>query len=198
MISDMKIIFVRHGKDDDRYRGGWSDKDLTSAGILQAQKLGAYLKCNKEIYNISLIVSSDLQRAVTTAEILSNELGIPVVKEFSLREINNGDLSGMLNSDAEIRYPELYFGTLKMDEKYPNGESPNEFYERIKLWFESFIYEHKNDGKNILVVTHGGVINIIYHIVKGIEWSNKNKPFSIPNCSMHILNVDDMEFEVKL
>ncbi len=192
----MKIIFVRHGRDDDSYRGGWSDKDLTGEGVLQARKLGIFLGENKENYNISHIVSSDLQRAVTTSEILSNELNIPIEKDFLLREINNGDLSGMLNSEAENRYPELYFRTLEMDEKYPNGESPNEFYERIKFWLESFISEHKNDSKNILVVTHGGVINIIYHIVKGIKWSNKNKPFSIPSCSMHILDANTMEIEL--
>ncbi len=194
----MKIIFIRHGKDDDRYRGGWSDKDLTSEGVLQAQRLGTYLNESKENYNISHIVTSDLQRAITTAEIISSKLSVPVIKDFSLREINNGDLSGMLNSEAEIRYPGLYFRTLEMNEKYPNGESPNEFYERIKLWFEAFVSEYKNYSKNILVVTHGGVINIIYHIVKGIEWSNKNKPFSIPNCSMHILDVDVMKFEARM
>ncbi len=192
----MKIIFVRHGKDDDKYRGGWSDKDLTGEGALQAKNLGIYLKDNKELYNISYIVTSDLQRALTTAEILSNELCVPFEKDFSLREINNGDLSGMLNSEAEIRYPELYFRTLAMNEKYPNGESPNEFYERIKSWLDSFIVKHKNDGKNILVVTHGGVINIIYHIVKGIKWSNKNKPLSIPSCSVYILDANTMEFEL--
>ncbi len=186
----MKIIFVRHGEDDSRYRGGWSNRDLTSEGILQSQKLGTFLKENKKIHNISHIVTSDLKRAVTTAEIISNELDVSIEKDLLLREINNGDLSGMLNSEAEIRYPDLYFSSLEMNEKYPNGESPNEFYERVKLWFKIFVSEHKNDSKNILVVTHGGVINIIYHIIKGIEWSNKNKPFSIPNCSIHIFDTD--------
>ncbi|MCI8346918.1 MAG: hypothetical protein HFJ12_03095 [Bacilli bacterium] len=51
--------------------------------------------------------------------------------------MNNGDLAGMKNDLAE--------------EKYPNGESPVEFYNRIYSWFMDFLY----------------------HIVKNIEWNNK-------------------------
>ncbi len=31
----MKIIFVRYGKDDEWYRGGWSNLDLTTEGRSQ-------------------------------------------------------------------------------------------------------------------------------------------------------------------
>lgn len=50
---------------------------------------------------------------------------------------------------------------------------------------------------NILVVTHGGVINVVYHLVKGIEWNNKSRMFKAGNCSIHVLNMDTMEFEVE-
>lgn len=48
----MRIIFVRHGKDDDRYRGGWSSLDLVPEGVEQAKKLGKHLAENKIEYNI--------------------------------------------------------------------------------------------------------------------------------------------------
>lgn len=199
MVEDlmMKIIFVRHGKDDDRYRGGWSNMDLIPEGIEQAKKLAKYLAENKLEYNISHIVTSDLPRAMTTASIVSAELGVPVLKDFRIREINNGELAGMLNEEALIQYPGLFFSSLGMDESYPNGESPRAFYVRIKTWFENFIVEHQNSHSNILVVTHGGVINIIYHIVRKIEWSNKERSFKVSNCSIHVLNTDIMEFEVE-
>ncbi|GAA0303591.1 hypothetical protein GCM10008924_21710 [Gracilibacillus halotolerans] len=38
---------------------------------------------------------------------------------------------------------------------------------------------------NVLIVTHGGVINIIYHILQDIEWTNKNKLFPAFNTSIH-------------
>ena len=55
----MNMIFVRHGKDDDRYRGGWNHMDLTEDGMEQAKQLAKYLRENNTIYQISQIVSSD-------------------------------------------------------------------------------------------------------------------------------------------
>ena len=54
-----------------------------------------------------------------------------------------------------------------------------------------------NDDGAIAIVTHSGVINIIYYIVKKLEWSNKVKSFKISNCSIHILDLDTMNFEVE-
>lgn len=193
----MKLIFVRHGKDDDRYRGGWSMLDLIPEGIEQAKQLAKHLKENNDTYQIAHIISSDLTRTLTTANIISSELGVPVKKEIQLRETNNGDLAGMLNDIAREQYPGLFFSSLNMDEDYPNGESPNDFYMRIKNWFWEFTSNCHNMKGNVLVVTHGGVISIIYHLVKKIEWSNKNRAFKVGNCSVHILNIDAMEFEVE-
>lgn len=193
----MKLIFVRHGKDDDRYRGGWSMLDLIPEGIEQAKQLAKHLKENNDTYQIAHIISSDLTRTLTTANIISSELGVPVKKEIQLRETNNGDLAGMLNDIAREQYPGLFFSSLNMDEAYPNGESPNDFYMRIKNWFWEFTSNCHNMKGNVLVVTHGGVISIIYHLVKKIEWSNKNRAFKVGNCSVHILNIDAMEFEVE-
>lgn len=193
----MKIIFVRHGKDDDRFRGGWNNFDLLPQGVNEAKLLAKHLKANKDFYNISYIISSDLPRTMTTAGFAAEELGLPVLKEPRIREINNGDLSGMLNDDALIKYPGLFFNTLQMDEPYPNGESPNDFYVRIKTWFESFINEYKNSDGNVFVVTHSGVINIVYHIVKNVNWNNKLPFFKISNCGIHILDTSSMKLEIE-
>lgn len=193
----MKVIFVRHGKDDDRYRGGWSNLDLIPEGVEQAKKLAKHLKENNCKYKIARIISSDLPRTMTTASIVSKELVIEIQEEFQIRETNNGDLAGMLNETALEKYPGLFFSSLKMDEPYPNGESPIDFYKRIKAWFAEFCDEYCNLKDDILIVTHGGVINIIYHLVKGIEWSNKGSNFKVDNCSIHVLDLDSMEFEIE-
>ena len=109
-----KIIFVRHGKDDDRYRGGWSNMDLIPEGMEQAKRLAKHLAEKKLKYDISHIVSSDLPRAMTTASFVSTELILPIVKESRIRETNNGELAGMLNDEALIRYPGLFFSSLEM------------------------------------------------------------------------------------
>lgn len=193
----MKVIFIRHGKDDDRYRGGWSELDLVPQGVEQAKTLAKFIKVNNQTYNIAEIISSDLPRAISTANLISAELGIDVQKEFRLREINNGDLAGMLNDVAIVKYPGLFFSSLKMDESYPSGESPNDFFIRIKMWFSDFIYKYRNTNKNVIVVTHGGVINVIYHLVNEIEWTNKGHVFKTTNCSVHVLDSDTMKFEVE-
>lgn len=193
----MKAIFVRHGKDDDRYRGGWSELDLIPEGIEQAKLLAKYLKDNTHVYNIAHIISSDLPRTMTTAKFISAELELQIQKDFRLRETNNGDLAGMLNDTALKQYPGLFFSSLEPDEPYPSSESPNDFFMRIEKWFTDFCSHCHNSNDIVLVVTHGGVINIIYHLVNGIVWSNKGRSFNAANCSIHVLDMDTMKFEVE-
>ena len=193
----MRFIFIRHGKDDDKYRGGWSNKDITTEGKEQAEKLAKYLYDNKDNLNITKIITSDLKRAMSTADIINEYLNLPIELDSNLREMNNGDLAGMLNDEALNKYPGLFFSALEMDEKYPNGENPIDFYNRIKDWFYKTINCYKDKDGNILIITHGGVISVIYYIVKGLEWSNKLKSFKIDNCSIHILDLNTMKIDVE-
>lgn len=193
----MNILFVRHGKDSDQHRGGWSQLDLLPEGKREAKTLADYLVQHKEDYHFTKMITSDLKRAETTATILVEALQLPLEKESSLRETNNGDLAGMLNSEADQKFPRLYFRSLAMDEHYPNGESPREFYQRIKTWFQRFLQENDNSDETQIVVTHGGVINIIYHLVNQIEWTNKSNLFHVKHCSISLLNTKTLVFEVE-
>lgn len=193
----MNILFVRHGKDSDQHRGGWSQLDLLPEGKREAKTLADYLVQHKEDYHFTKMITSDLKRAETTATILVEALQLPLEKESSLRETNNGDLAGMLNSEADQKFPRLYFRSLAMDEHYPNGESPREFYQRIKTWFQRFLQENNNSDETQIVVTHGGVINIIYHLVNQIEWTNKSNLFHVKQCSISLLNTKTLVFEVE-
>ena len=193
----MNILFVRHGKDSDQHRGGWSQLDLLPEGKREAKTLADYLVQHKEDYHFTKMITSDLKRAETTATILAEVLQLPLEKESSLRETNNGDLAGMLNSEADQKFPRLYFRSLAMDEHYPNGESPREFYQRIKTWFQRFLQENDDSDETQIVVTHGGVINIIYHLVNQIEWTNKSNLFHVKHCSISLLNTKTLVFEVE-
>lgn len=193
MWNEMKIFFVRHGKDDENFRGGWSSLGLVPEGIEQVKQLAVRLRKKKEEYDITKIVSSDLPRAVETAEILAEELELPMITDERLREADNGSLAGMPNEEALVKYPGLFWSMLEPEECYPNGESPNQFFVRIKTWFESFLEEYRYFGGNVLVITHGGVINVVYHLVRNMEWSNRKKPVPVANCSVHVLDVERME-----
>ncbi len=103
----MKIYLVRHGEDIPNYRGGWSNGSLTDKGIVQAKSVAKYLSEELKGKSIKLI-SSDIKRASQTAEYISERLGISIVYEEEIREINNGELASIRNEEAEIKYKGLY------------------------------------------------------------------------------------------
>lgn len=171
----MNIYLVRHGQDDETVRGGWCTHGLVKEGVKQSENLG------KELSKVSFdkIYSSDLNRAKETTEIILKHLKIKTDAIYTdeLREINNGLLSGMKHELAEERFPGLYYSSLQFEEKYPLGESPKEFYERIKSYWDTNVIPLRKE--NILIVTHGGVINIMLHIFNELTYSNKSTVFPI-------------------
>lgn len=181
---------MRHGQDNNTVRGGWSNSLLTDLGVQQSKKLANELLKNKNEYNIGIIYSSDLPRAKQTAEIIANKLDLPIEFLSSFREVNNGNLAGMDNIIADKLYPNLYWRNLSWDEHYPNGESPKEFYERIIKAWEILIQSISSYDKNVLIVTHGGVINVIKCITDETEYSNKQKYQGISSAKI------SMEIEV--
>ncbi len=197
----MAIYFIRHGIDDEGFRGGWSQRGLVVEGYRQSEKLGLYLKENQSSFNIHRILSSDLQRALDTANEISRALGFRVESSEDWRETNNGVIAGMPNEIVDERYPNLYFSGLRMDERYPGGESPIEFFTRIKETFTLLCEEQVRNHpvENVIVVTHGGVINIIYHILRGLEWTNKTrKAFSASYTSIHKIEYCEGEWRISL
>lgn len=185
----MTCYLIRHGKDDDSIRGGWSDAPLTQEGVCEVRVLSTDLAVDTNM-NITHIFSSDLVRARQTAEIISQELNITVQYLPDFREVNNGELAGMKNDLAAQMYPGLYWNTLGWNEHYPHGESPHEFFDRVSNAWEDFKRKMRNTDGNIMLVTHGGVINVICHIEKEIPYSNQNPPFPVKNCGMVAIEID--------
>lgn len=179
----MTIYLVRHGKDDGTVRGGWSKHGLTPEGSAQVHSLAEELGAAN--LDIDRIYSSDIQRAVETAEILSNYLGCRIEYIPGLREVDNGALAGIKNDLANERYPGLYWSTLEYDECYPGGESPKLFYERVKAaWSALKSSRIDRAAHDALLVTHGGVIEAILCMENGIAFSNRAKHFSVPNAKL--------------
>ena len=159
------VTLVRHGQDEQDKVGGWSDNHLTNEGIKEVEEL---------IYSLDndydLILSSDSLRTKETTELINKKLKIDVVFLETLRETNNGSLKNLTKEQAKEKFPGLYFNTLKMDETYPNCESPLMFYERVKNSFLDI--NKKYIGKKVLIVTHGGVITVIMCLINGLMYSN--------------------------
>ncbi len=162
---DIEIHLVRHGQDEKNKLGGWSDNHLIEEGIVQINNLK-----NEIDDNYDLFISSDLNRCIETSKILNEKLNMDITYDSNFCEINNGDLRNLTLEEFNNKYPGLYFSSLKMDEKYPNGESPNDFYNRVSKAFINLIKNNK--GKKILLVTHGGVITILLCLLNGYKYSN--------------------------
>lgn len=191
----MRIFLARHGKDNERVRGGWSQEALVPEGVRQARWLAEHLRARQPKYGISHIITSDLPRTLQTAQIVQEAIGVPLDTSQAFREINNGVLAGMDNERALREYPGLFFRTLAMDEAYPGGESPRAFYRRIEDAFYA-LADSLRGGDNVLLVTHRGVIDIIYYIAKGMEWTNRSESSPVAYASLHMLEKRDGRWQL--
>lgn len=174
------IYLLRHGQDDEKYVGGWSDTDLTIEGRKQIENMAAYLNNNE--FNIYNIYSSDIKRARSTVKIISKELHIKPTYTKKLRELDKGLLTGKIVDNAKEQYP-IYFNELDINTKYPNGESMVDLYNRVKLLLNVLL---KKD--NTLIVTHRGVINMIYILLNDLNLDMNKNRFNVTPASLHELD----------
>ena len=178
----MICCLVRHGKDDDTVRGGWSQQPLTDEGEVQAAELAVFVQ--KSGLGIQQLYSSDLLRAMQTAQIVADSLRLPIAPKPEFREVNNGNLAGIKNELAAEQYPGLHWNTLAWEQQYPGGESPKEFYERIRCAWDVLQKDILERNENVMLVTHGGVMHVILSIVKGEIYSNQASPRKIRNAEL--------------
>jgi 2,3-bisphosphoglycerate-dependent phosphoglycerate mutase len=104
--SDTRILFLfRHGETDWNREGrlqGHIDTPLNATGLAQAHALGESLRPHR----LDAVLSSDLARARTTAEIVATAIGVPLFIETGLREVDVGAAEGLLWAEAKIRFGE--------------------------------------------------------------------------------------------
>lgn len=176
------IYLLRHGLDDENYIGGWSDNELIDEGKRQVHEIGEFIK--KEELDISTIYSSDVKRASMTSKIICEYIDIPILYMSELRELNKGYLTGLNKAVATIKYSR-YMNVNSIYIRYPNGESMFDLYKRI----EELFYEFITNQENILIVTHRGVINMIYYLLNGMEVDMDKTKFNVTHASLHELNI---------
>jgi broad specificity phosphatase PhoE len=103
---DERILFLfRHGETDWNREGrlqGHTDTPLNATGLAQAHALAESLWPHR----LDAVVSSDLSRARTTAQIVVEALRVPLFIEPGLRETDVGSAEGLLWADAKVRFGE--------------------------------------------------------------------------------------------
>jgi probable phosphoglycerate mutase len=171
MTASTEIWLVRHGEttlNASRRLAGWSDPPLTETGRRQAVALRGQLE--DQVFD--QVWSSDLERAVTTAQLA---WGKPR-PDVRLREINFGDLEGLSYDEVDLAFAELFLEFRAF--QIPGGESHDEFRGRVHGFVDALA-----PGRHLLFV-HGGVVRILTQdlgldrfvdtaTVVGMDWTSR-------------------------
>jgi len=156
--SDERILFLfRHGETDWNREGrlqGHSDTLLNATGIAQAHALAEKLLPHR----LDAVVSSDLSRALTTAQIVAETLAIPLIAEPGLREVDVGAAEGLLWAEAKARFGE---GLTERwysdgDVAFPGGETGIATRVRGLAGLRQFTARHQY--RRVGVSTHGAMV----------------------------------------
>ena len=155
-----RLLLVRHGETklnaQKRFQGRL-DEPLNQHGQLQAQALGNHLAQE----TIDLVFCSDLLRAHETALAIISGRNLALSLDVGLREMNFGIWEGLTYSEIEQQAPEKIaeWQENMMETAPPGGESLGQFADRIDK--SMTIITHGYPDKNILLVAHGGVLQVI-------------------------------------
>lgn len=150
----INIYLIRHGRQNSPLCN--VDVGLSAEGQRQAELLRDRLMN----YEIDALYSSNLIRARQTAEILNQTLKLPQEIRGELREISFGLLEGRSDEYIDEHFRDFKEEQKKLTEDipYPGGENGTTVYERSMPVLQEIIRSGK---KNIVVVTHGGVIRAL-------------------------------------
>ena len=153
----LEIVFETHSISEDNERGvatGWLPGRLSEHGKEQARALGARRRDD----GLGAVYTSDLRRAVETAEIAFAGVEIPIYRDARLRECNYGELNGAPVTELDrLRH---------LDEPFPGGESWRQAVARVGDFLGEL--SRTRDGKRVLLIGHTATRWALDHLVDGV------------------------------
>lgn len=190
-----RLCLVRHGETEwnaARRIQGQIDIGLNETGLRQAEAAGRWLK----MAGIMALYSSDLKRARTTAEAIGQALGLVPVLVPEMRERRYGTFEGLTYDEAKVKYPEGYaaFEGRNADYSFENGESLHAMFERVTSRLKKIAAAHA--GQNVVVVLHGGVLDIINRFARGNSLEAP-RDFLIPNAGLNWIAAVDGKWHIE-
>jgi probable phosphoglycerate mutase len=183
-----QVIIVRHGQTQwniKTIRQGHLDSPLTERGIAQAKALGDRLA----IETFTALYSSDLGRALQTAQVIAAATGHRIVTDPRLRERNLGIFQGLNGQEIQQKFPEEYrlHRSLGPDYVIPGGESVRQQVERNLEYLTELAEKHL--GERIVIVTHGGVLSGLFRHTFSIPF-NAPRRFEFTNAGLNVFNYE--------
>lgn len=192
-----EVLAVRHGLTEynaSRRLQGQLDVPLNDTGREQCKECGSRLKQmlqNNDGQGIAIdaIYASPLSRTRESAEIIRAAAGVQceVVLDDRIKEWNAGVLQGHLLDDLKVIFPKEWEAWNKSRDPnfvFPGGESFQERYNRVKCFFIEAVARHV--GQRILVVTHGGVLDDLFRLVRNVPMNIKTNAPKL-NAEIHII-----------
>ena len=168
----LDLYFCRHGETEanvqKRFQGLTTDTPLTSKGREQSRSLALLLKRNRLDPSSLRFVSSPLQRARSTMEIVLGTLGLPTdhfATDARLQEINLGIWDGLTDDEARALDPAMFArrGNDKWDVRVPGGENYADVAARAESWIGGL-------DADTFAVSHGAFTRILRGLFSGMSW----------------------------
>jgi len=153
------LVYETHSTTIDNETGiatGWLEGELSETGRAQAKALGERRRDD----GLAAVFTSDLGRAIETAQIAFAGSELLVRQDRRLRECNYGELNG--KPTAEIDEAERL---RRVDEPFPGGESYREVVERTRLFLNDLFPEL--DGSRVLLIAHSANRWALQHLLLG-------------------------------
>ena len=181
------MILVRHGQSTwnrEHRIQGQLDPPLSEEGRRQAELLGRRLAGRR----LAGFYASDLKRAFETALAIGTFVDLTPDPTPGLREIYLGDWEGLRTEEIAKRFPDSWarWGEEPDWDLVPGGEGAARFEARVIATVDEILDRHSHG--DVLVVTHGGVIQVALHRVIGRP-SRGLFPFKIQNASISLIEV---------
>jgi 2,3-bisphosphoglycerate-dependent phosphoglycerate mutase len=178
---------VRHGETAWNAEGrvqGQLDIPLNDVGRAQARATAEALAG----HDFTAIYCSDLNRVRQTAEPSAKRLALPVTYMAELRERHYGMFETLTYVEVREKFPEQYarFRDKDPDFDFEGGETLRIFNERSLKAVTGLIERHS--GEQILVFTHGGVLEMVYRHARAVGLSSP-RDFEIPNAGINWFEV---------
>ncbi|WP_324780490.1 histidine phosphatase family protein [Thiobacillus sedimenti] len=190
-----RVCLIRHGETDwnvEKRIQGHTDVPLNETGRAQALAMAF----NAAHQRFDAIYSSDLARAVETAQALAQREGQAVRLLPTLRERHFGLFQGLTAAEAASRHPaaHAHYVARDLDYDFGTGESLRRFAARVGEAIDWLLRHHA--GQTVAAVSHSGVLDIVYRRATGRPLSAP-RDFKIPNCALNWFHFDSQGWHLE-
>lgn len=194
MSQNRRIVLWRHGRTEwnaSRRFQGQTDIPLDDIGIAQARNAAEQLATLRP----RRIISSDLQRALVTAQTLGALCNLPVISDSGLRETFAGEWEGLSREEIVRAYGDELAAWAAGSNLRPgvNGETRTEVAERMLTVINREL-EQVGTGHTIVVVTHGGSARAVIAQLIGLPPEHWAALGVLTNCAWSVLTEKDSEY----